>query len=497
MGVETASRCAIMMAQGSATRLSPGTWNRTKAVWPMVGTPMIRRITDHLYCPQGFTDVTIKTALFQDQIAQQFTAANMPDGMKIKICRGEENDRYLDRNNTAAGALLAYKQRWGIDSMCSMVGFHGSPALRDIASPRYTALKKLLKKPIKTESDQAKYNAARAEIDVFVSAAADSVRHLKPLPASNQTLPFLITGVDALTTANIKGLADFYLQASGDQHHSHALGAILIKEFPLEAKEQVKNYGVVLMSDSTVTGFEEKSSTPQQYKYTTPNKEKTIRSYLVNPQLYYFDPAVLGIVELLANYGSATGFSPDWGGDILPILAKSGQLLGQIMDEHEYWNDVGDYGTFLTTAQDILTQNVVIPVAGQAETPGHWNNGAAFTGAPGSPILEGNYYLGPKALISNTARVRNSVIESGAVIQGKVDGSVILEGATIPPQAEIINSIVHEGVILPSVSIYVKDEILVANGNGTILRAKIPYDDSGLPINDKPAMPTRANFPNR
>jgi NDP-sugar pyrophosphorylase family protein len=492
MGVSEITRYVFMMAQGASTRLAPGTWKRTKAVWPMVGTTMIRRITDHLYAPQGFTDITIKTALFQKQIAEQFlSAANMPGRINVGICPGEESDRYLDRNNTAAGVLLAYKQRWLIDSLADLVRLPASSALRDIAGAKYSELKGKLKKGKLSGPE-------RTELDALVGAAADFVSRIKPLHDSiSNAKPFLVTGVDALTTANLSRLAEFYLQASGSGHHANALGAIKIKEFPWEASEQVKNYGVVLMSDHLVTGFEEKSSKPKQYVYAVPGQNLTVRSYLVNPQIYYFDPAVLAVVELLVHYGESTGFSPDWGSDILPILARSGQLLGQIMGKDEYWNDMGDYGTYLATGQDILRRDVIIPISGEELARGCWNNGALLPAGPATPTLEGPFYLGPKAIISSTANIRNSIIEAGAVVHGKVDGSVIFEGAVIPSQAEIIHSIVHEEVILPPVSIRIENEILATTGNGIILRTKIPYDDNGLPRNARPDMPTIANFPNR
>lgn len=480
-----------MMAQGSATRLSPGTWYRTKAVWPMVGTPMIRRITDHLYRPQGFTDIAIKTALFQGQIKQQFDRAitPIPEGMKVEFCLGEETDNYLKKTNTAAGALLAYKQRWNISSMASLAGVPNSSALRDIAGIKYKELKAKLKKGPLSDAD-------RKELDTLVKAAADFVCTIKPLHPSNAAAkPFLVTGVDALTTADVDALAAFYLDKSSKPHHAEALGAILIKEFPRGAQEAVTNYGVVLMKDPVVTGFEEKSDRPKAH-HTPLNDGTTKVSFLVNPQLYYFDPAVLAVVELLENNGETTGFSPDWGNDILPILAKSGQLLGKIMGENEYWNDVGDYGTFLDTTQDILRGSVKIPINGTLwGKGGGWNAGANLEG---DPCFEGNLYLGPGAKIARTAQIKNSVIEAGAEVAGQVEGSVIFGAAVIPPQAKIINSIVHEGVILPPVPLKVENQVLIAHDE-IILSTDIPYDyDGGIkrPKNAKPGAPVRANFPN-
>lgn len=482
------------MAQGSATRLSPGTWGRTKGVWPMVGKAMIRRIIDDLYHPQGFTDVSIKTALFQDQIKTLLQQAALPAGMTLTFCEGEESDKYLDTTNTAHGALLAYKQRYGIDNLAERVGLKPGPALKAIAGERFSELKKKLKKGIISDAE-------KEEFEALIEAAAKEIEKIRPLHKSNAGFqPFVVTGVDCLTTANLVRLSDFYLQESNGVHHPDALAAILVKEFPLEAREQVKNYGVVLMPDKLIMGFEEKSSNPKEHMKV--REGDTVRSYLVNPQLYYFDPAVLAIVELLVKFGKEENFSPDWGGDILPILAKSGKLLGKIMGEEEYWNDVGDYGTFLVTAQDILGKRVPgIPVPGNEEKNG-WNNGALLRG---DPLVEGSFYLGPGASIEPGARIRDSVIEAGAAIAGKVAGSVILEGARIPPQAEIINSIIHEDVVLPNVPIRIDREIIISlnhGGGSLILRTKIPYQvdpETGerLPKNEKPEMPVRAYFPNR
>jgi NDP-sugar pyrophosphorylase family protein len=166
----------------------------------------------------------------------------------------------------------------------------------------------------------------------------------------------------------------------------------------------------------------------------------------------------------------------------------------------EYWSDVGDYGTFLSTAQDILNQKVPgIIIPGKPDGKG-WDNKSSKPKL-GHPLINGRFYLGPKAVIEATARIQNSVIEAGARIAGKVEGSVIFEGAVVPETVEIINSVVHEGVVLPPVPIKIENGILsfaTVRKEKVFLFAKIPYEkDTKLPKNEQPKAPSRIFFPNK
>lgn len=90
----------MILCAGLGTRLKPWTLEHPKALVPVGGIPMLRRVADNLRM-QGFDDLTVNVHHFSDQIISYVEDGNLP-GCNIKI--SDESDALLD---TGGGILRA------------------------------------------------------------------------------------------------------------------------------------------------------------------------------------------------------------------------------------------------------------------------------------------------------------------------------------------------------------------------------------------------------
>lgn len=91
---------AMILCAGLGTRLKPWTLEHPKALVPVGGTPMLRRVAESLVA-QGFESLTVNVHHFSDQIAEYIAGGNLPTaGVEIS----DESDSLLD---TGGGILRA------------------------------------------------------------------------------------------------------------------------------------------------------------------------------------------------------------------------------------------------------------------------------------------------------------------------------------------------------------------------------------------------------
>lgn len=90
---------AMILAAGLGTRLRPWTLSHPKALVPVGGVPMLRRVAQRLIS-QGFSDITINTHHFADQIADYL--ATHPLDARVNV--SHEADALLDTGGGIANA---------------------------------------------------------------------------------------------------------------------------------------------------------------------------------------------------------------------------------------------------------------------------------------------------------------------------------------------------------------------------------------------------------
>lgn len=91
---------AMILCAGLGTRLRPWTLEHPKALVPVKGIPMLRRVAERLYV-QGFDEVVLNVHHFADQIIDYVAKGNLPQRC-VKI--SDESESLLD---TGGGILHA------------------------------------------------------------------------------------------------------------------------------------------------------------------------------------------------------------------------------------------------------------------------------------------------------------------------------------------------------------------------------------------------------
>lgn len=98
---------AMLLAAGLGTRLRPWTLHHPKALVPVEGIPMLRRVMDKLIS-EGFDDLTVNVHHFASQIVDYLNENQFPAGIHIS----DESDSLLD----TGGGILHASSTLGVDS---------------------------------------------------------------------------------------------------------------------------------------------------------------------------------------------------------------------------------------------------------------------------------------------------------------------------------------------------------------------------------------------
>ena len=478
------------MAGGAATRLSPLTWYRTKALIPVVGHRMMSRIIYELYKPQDFKNIGIVTCILGHQIDKYVRKSGFEKGgLEVSYYPNPygEAEKALSKINTAHSVLIAHKKAFGID-----IG----NADYFIKETNFDS------KPIGNLVLAFKKMEINPKIWEEATLAIANLRPLNKGKGNGEFKPFVVTGCDALTNGDLRAIFEELL-------NSERIATINL--YPMFDPVEVINYGIVMIKDGKAIDFKEKPGEAElkrnpslaDYKSRIKLNGEETECFLVNPQLYAFDPSVLAIIEAFVN----AGLSPDWGKQILPLLAKSGMLFTRTMSPVEKWVDIGDLGTLrLTATREILYRNETYGISIPGEKHGGvWRevgarvdasvDGRLFAGS-GSLIREGakiNFVINPKEEIGTVVE-DDAVIEKGA----EVSGSIIYENAVIKSGARVKNSIIGRNVIIPE-GAEIEGEVVETVGfeHGRpvqiIVSTKIPMEN-GKPLNIEPKLPTRRFF---
>ena len=99
---------AFILAAGFGTRLKPWTLEHPKALVPVHGVPMLRRVIDKLR-GYGFDSLTVNVHHFADQIVDYIKEEGLEDLVKVS----DESEGILD---TGGGLLNAAPQLFVSDS---------------------------------------------------------------------------------------------------------------------------------------------------------------------------------------------------------------------------------------------------------------------------------------------------------------------------------------------------------------------------------------------
>jgi len=214
--------------------------------------------------------------------------------------------------------------------------------------------------------------------------------------------PFLVISGDALTDIDLTDLIRFHREKG-------AMVTVALKSVP-----DPLEFGIVITAeDGRIERFLEKPTWGQVFSDT------------VNTGIYVMQP------EVLAHVAAAK--QVDWSHDVFPRLLEAGEkLYGYVADG--YWEDVGNYESYLRAQADVLNRQVDVEIDGFEVSPGVWLS----EGAEVDPdaIIKGPVLVGGYAKVEAGAELReftvlgnNVVVKEGAFLHRAVVHDNVFVGA--------------------------------------------------------------------
>jgi len=242
---------------------------------------------------------------------------------------------------------------------------------------------------------------------------------------------FLVISGDALTDIDLTRLIEYHREKG-----SMATLCLKSMENPLE-------FGIVITrEDGSIERFLEKPNWGQVFSDT------------INTGIYVLEPEIFDYIPDEAVF--------DFSSDLFPLLLDKGlPMFGYVAPEQEYWCDVGNPESYLSSHRDVLEGRVRLEVPGFKLGDNVWlGEGAEVdpTARIDGPCVIGeNCRIGPGVHLREfTVLGANVVCEEGAFLQRSIvqDNAYVgpssnLRGAVIGKSTDVRRSArVEEGVVI-------------------------------------------------
>ncbi|MBR5121171.1 MAG: glucose-1-phosphate adenylyltransferase [Oscillospiraceae bacterium] len=180
--------------------------------------------------------------------------------------------------------------------------------------------------------------------------------------------------------------------------------------------EEASRFGIMSCdSEDRITKFEEKPKNPE--------------STLASMGIYIFSYPVLK--KYLIENEMDTEATKDFGKNIIPAMLQNGENLVAYRFEG-YWKDVGTIDSLWEANMDLLSPSIPLDLYD-----------------PSWKIFSNNDSRAAH-IIGKNAKVQNSMITNGCVIDGTVDFSMISGGVTVEEGATVTDSILMPGATVKS-----------------------------------------------
>jgi len=185
-------------------------------------------------------------------------------------------------------------------------------------------------------------------------------------------------------------------------------------------KEELHQFGIITAdAEKRVVRFQEKVKKPE--------------SNMVSMGIYLFKKTVLQrYLEEDAKFRSSRH---DFGRDVLPRMVAQDKHIVFTYDFQGYWQDVGTVQTYWQSNMDMIEMSP-----------------SGFLSDADWPIRTTEVER-PSAIISEKAKVINSLISNGCVIEGNVEHSVLSPGVIVAEGAVVKDSIIFSNSTIGSHSI--------------------------------------------
>jgi len=245
--------------------------------------------------------------------------------------------------------------------------------------------------------------AESSEVKWYTGTASAIFQNLNYLKQYQPEYVLILSG-DHIYKMNYEKMLDYHIEKRADV-------TISLIEVPWA---EASRFGIMNTNEELrITEFEEKPSNP--------------KNNLASMGIYIFNWNILK--EYLEMDDRDPNSSHDFGKDIIPLL----------LDEHKklyaypfkgYWKDVGTVQSLWEANMDLLGEECDLDL--------FENEWRIYSVNPNQPPQ----YLSPDAI------VKESMINEGCTIEGKIEKSVLFQGVTIGK-----NTIIKESVIMPDAEI--------------------------------------------
>ena len=211
----------------------------------------------------------------------------------------------------------------------------------------------------------------------------------------------LILSGDHIYKMDYSKMLDYHIEKEADV-------SISVIEVPWD---EASRFGIMNTNEEMeVVEFEEKPQFP--------------RSNLASMGIYIFNWAILK--EYLEMDARNPESSNDFGKDVLPLLLDEGKKLMAYPFEG-YWKDVGTVKSLWEANMDLLRDETSLNLNDR--------NWRIYSVNPNEP----------PQYIAEQARVEESLINEGCIIEGDVKHSVLFQGVTVEEGSMVIDSVVMPG----------------------------------------------------
>lgn len=237
---------------------------------------------------------------------------------------------------------------------------------------------------------------------------------------------------------------EYVLILSGD--HIYKMNYDLMLDFHKE-KKAACTIAVLNVSYEEASRFGIMNADENRRIYEFEEKPKEPKSNLASMGVYIFTWSKLK--EYLIKDEENGASENDFGKNVIPDMLDCGEDM-YAYEFQGYWKDVGTIESLWEANMDVLNPNVPLEL-----------------NDPPWKIYSRNNVLPPQ-YIGNNAKIDNSFISEGCIIDGTIENSVIFPGVDVGKNAVITNSIIMprakiaEGVII-DYSIIAEDVIIEKN----------------------------------
>ncbi|MCI4625824.1 MAG: glucose-1-phosphate adenylyltransferase [Candidatus Magnetoovum sp. WYHC-5] len=273
----------------------------------------------------------------------------------------------------------------------------------------------------------------------WFQGTADAVLQNITLITQHNPTHVVIFGADHIYRMDISQMLDFHID-----NKAHV--SVAARPVPIE---QASAFGVIKADKSgKIERFEEKPKNP------SPMPEDPKQSY-ISMGNYIFDTNVL----LESLYDAQKKNEHDFGSYVLPTLVEKGAnlyaydfSLNKVADvkpyeEVAYWRDVGTIQAYWQSHMDMLGENPPFDVYNS-----NWPIHPEFTLVPPAKIISGDISncLIAAGVVIRGAKIRNSIIRSGTVIEDNVEiaDSIIFDHVHIKKGARLNKVIIDKNNII-------------------------------------------------